>query len=410
MKLRAFIATLLWGYSMVLFSGCGVSTQKIVNYHWDLNDSIRETTSEQLLLNIVRLRYDETPFFLQLSSITTSFGVQQNLGASGQIPEDGPSVLGLNGSVSYSETPTVTWSLPDSSEYYGLLLAPLGADHLTALTQAGWDPARVLRVGIKKINSLRNLEFRRDQGIITPERYAELQEVLHLIDGLSANGLVDFSYGVKSTMGAGKIPLSKLDTRAIPDGLQYGLQFLTRDDPNIFEPLKLTKPLFLRFSKESDNDPGAQRLRELLRLDNKKYSFGIVDTGGSGIEQLRSESGKLSQVFDPETRLAEIVLNNRSMMEVLYFASTSVEVPDSDLGQGVARHATQRVDSDLMTIHSSTVEPAKSWIKIKYRNTWFYIDDNDLNSRASFTLLDALFASVVGNVPGAKPLLTLPVR
>jgi hypothetical protein len=118
----------------------------------------------------------------------------------------------------------------------------MGADQLTALTQSGWDPDRVLRVGIKKMNSLRNIEFRLNEGIITPENYADMLEALRLIDELTATGLVDFAYGVKSTTGAGKIPLEKLDTRAIPDGLPYGLQFLTRDDPNIFEPLKLTNP------------------------------------------------------------------------------------------------------------------------------------------------------------------------
>ena len=41
---------------------------------------------------------------------------------------------------------------------------------------------------------------------------------------------------------------------------------------------------------------------------------------------------------------------------------------------------------------------------------WFYIAANELKSRASFGLLNALFESVVGNVPGAKPLLTLPVK
>jgi len=34
-------------------------------------------------------------------------------------------------------------------------------------------------------------------------------------------------------MGTGKIPLEKMNTRAIPEGLQYGLQFMTRDDPNV---------------------------------------------------------------------------------------------------------------------------------------------------------------------------------
>ena len=192
-------------------------------------------------------------------------------------------------------------------------------------------------------------------------------------------------------------------------GLQYGLQFMTRDDPNMFEPLKLFKPLFLRFSKRSDDDPRAKRLRDLLNLDPKKYSFGIVDTATSGVEQLRSESGKLSQVFDEEAELGEIVLNNRSMMEVLYFASAYVQVPEAQLSSGVVRTGGV-VDPDWLTVRVSPDEPSDAWVKVNYRGNWFYIAATDLKSRASFGLLDALFESVVGDVPGAKPLLTLPVK
>jgi hypothetical protein len=147
-----------------------------------------------------------------------------------------------------------------------------------------------------------------------------------------------------------------------------------------------------------------------LNLDPTKYSFGIVDTASSGTEQLRSESGKLSQVFDPDVKLAEIVLNNRSLMEVLYFASTLVEVPASDLERGRARSETGGLDREWLKVLNSPIEPSDAWIKIRYRGYWFYIAEDDLDSRASFALVDAMFSSVVGNVPGGKPLLTLPVR
>jgi len=71
---------------------------------------------------------------------------------------------------------------------------------------------------------------------------------------------------------------------------------------------------------------------------------------------------------------------------------------------------TKHIDSDWLVIHNSPEEPANAWLTIKFRGAWFYLLDNDLNSRSSFALLDAMFASVVGNVPGAKPLLTLPVK
>lgn len=393
----------------VMCAGCALQTKIIAHRHWQLNDTIRATHIEQLLLNIVRLRYDDTPYFLQVSSISTQFSAQGSLGVSGSIPEGGPNVLGLSGGVSYAESPVVTWSLPDSRDYYSRLLAPMGADQLTALANSGWEPTLVLLAGVKKMNRLRNKEFRVERGIFTPPTYEDFLVVLQLMSELAKEGLIDFAYGVKSTTGAGKIPLDKLDTRAIPDGLQYGLQFMTRDDPNMFEPLKLFKPLFLRFSKRSDDDLRAQRLRALLNLDPNKYSFGIVDTASSGVEQLRSESGKLSQVFDDNAEMAEIVLNNRSMMEVLYFASAYVQVPEAQIASGAVRD-TGPLDHDLLTVHVSPDGPSDAWVKVKYRGNWFYIAATDLKSRASFGLLDALFESVIGNVPGAKPLLTLPVK
>lgn len=318
-------------------------------------------------------------------------------------------MLGLSGGIAYSESPVVTWSLPDSRDFYGRLLAPMGADELTALANAGWDPTRILRVGVKKINRLRNREFRIEEGVYTPSTYKQFLEALDLMSELSREGSIDFSYGVKSSMGGGRFPMDKLDITAIPEGLQHGLQFMTRDDPNVFEPLKLSKPLFLRFSKESDKDPRATRLRQLLNLAADKYSFGIVDTGNSGIEQLRSESGMLSQTLESGTAMPEIVLNNRSMMEVLSFASAFVQVPP---GKAATHRPGEDEVRDLgwLNVLVSRDEPADAWIKISYREHWYYIDADDTASRQAIGLLDALFQSVVGNVPGAKPLLTIPVK
>ena len=404
--------------SLLLFlifglAGCAFQAKIIEHRHWELSDTIRQTHNEQLLLNIVRLRYDDMPYFLQVSGITTSFSAGANIGATGTIPEKlrpvTPKVLGLSGGLSYSESPVVTWSLPDSREYFGRLLAPMGTDQITALANSGWDPTRILRVGIKKMNRLRNKDYRVEQGIITPSSYGEFMEALKLMNELYIDGLIDFAYGVKSSMGAGKIPLEKMDTRAIPQGLQYGLQFMTRDDPKVFEPLKLFKPLFLRFSKRSDDDPRARRLRKLLDLNPNKYSFGIVDTANSGVEQLRSESGKLSQVFEPGTNLDEIVVNTRSMMEVLFFASAYVQAPNEEVSSKAARDIGP-VEPLWFNVLSSQHEPPDAWLKVKFRGYWFYIPTSDLSSRASFGMLDAIFESVVGNVPGAKPLLTLPVK
>ncbi|WP_092857053.1 hypothetical protein [Albimonas pacifica] len=377
--------------------------------HWDLNEMLRETTNEQLLLNIVRLRYDETPYFLQIGSITTSFAAGGSAGAQATLPEQAPSTFGISGGVSYAETPTVTWALPDSREMLGRLHAPMGADQLTVLTQSGLDPAVVLRVGAKKINRLRNLEFHVEDGIYVPASYDAFLEMLDLLDALLRDGAVELSYGVYSTSGGGKIPLSRLDTRAMAEALPSGMQFMTRDDPNTFEPLKLSKPLFLKFASGSDGDPRTRRLRELLDLDPTRHSFAIVDTANSGTEQLLAESGRLSRVLDGGAPLREIVVNNRSVMEILRFASAYVDVSAGDLAAGVVR-ARKAPPRDWLTIRQAEAAPADAWLAVERDGAWYFIRDDDLSSRVSFTILNALFASIVGEVPGAKPLLTLPVR
>ena len=392
-------------------NACRVSPEAMERRHWELNDSIRRTSSEQLLLNLVRLRYGEMPYFLQVSTVSTTFSAQQSAEVSGSLSRAASAnsgLLGAGAGVSYAENPTVTWSLPDSREYLGRLLAPMGADQLTVLAQAGWDPRRVLLAGVKKMNRLCNRDLIVGEGVYTPASYEGFVEVLQLLNQLRREDLVDLAYGVKSSQGGGKIPLERLDSRSIPDGLPYGLQFMTRDDPNVFEPLKLTKPLFLRFSKRSDADPRAQRLRSLLGLAPDRYSFGIVDTGSSGTEQLLSESGRLSQVYDPERPMAEIVLNNRSVMEVLLFVSASVQVPPEHVARGYVAQR-QPLEGNWLEVRVSAAAPEDAWLKVEFHGWWFWVAANDLASRESFTLLEALFASVVGNVPGAKPLLTLPV-
>ena len=154
----------------ILVSGCAMQAEIIQQRHWDLNETIRETSNEQLLLNLVRLRFDETPYFLQVASITTNFSAAASVGATGTIPQgSGNNVLGLNTGITYSESPTVTWSIPDSREFLGRFYAPVGADQLTLLAQSGFDLVEVLRIGVQKMNLLRNREFHIRDGEFRPE-------------------------------------------------------------------------------------------------------------------------------------------------------------------------------------------------------------------------------------------------
>jgi hypothetical protein len=101
------------------------------------------------------------------------------------------------------------------------------------------------------------------------------------------------------------------------------------------------------------------------------------------------------------------------MMEIMRIASAAVQVPAVDTNAGVAfvdPSATSGAADDWLVVRSSKDEPENAKLRIRYLNHWFYVADNDLESREEFALLNALFAVTGGTVPGANPILTLPVN
>jgi len=47
---------------------------------------------------------------------------------------------------------------------------------------------------------------------------------------------------------------------------------------------------------------------------------------------------------------------------------------------------------------------------VKYRNSWFWIDDNDLASKHVFSLIMMLFTMVDSGPKENQPVLTIPTR
>jgi len=48
-------------------------------------------------------------------------------------------------------------------------------------------------------------------------------------------------------------------------------------------------------------------------------------------------------------------------------------------------------------------------VAVFYRRSWFYIDDSDLDSKSTFSMLGQVFALQSGDVEKMTPVLTLPI-
>src|SRR5262245_62779558 len=115
---------------------CGCIGPKAVRYtRLRYNEVVRDTNDQQLLMNIVRLRYADSPVFIDLPNITSQFemaGRGNYLGGYGNQTR-GPASLGY-GELSLRDTPTLSYHPREGREVAKALLTPLSADLLIVAT------------------------------------------------------------------------------------------------------------------------------------------------------------------------------------------------------------------------------------------------------------------------------------
>ena len=369
------------------------------------SQTMRDIQDEHLLLNLVRLRYLETPVFLQLTSITTTYEINANADVSATVNADAgnSSSAGVGGG--YRETPTFTYSLPDSQEFFGRMVAKLSTAQLAPLAMTG--VGGYLRLGLTRINGLENVSVYSGWTAEEPASYAEFNEALRIMQELERDGLIDYTYNVTTKVASS--PFDELgEYSSMPEAEHAGMQFGKNADNQWVARLVKRAP-FLRLAAAPANDPRVPRLRELLKLDPHKYSFPIVDVDFSLTEIARIKDGRPAAALDPEATFGEIVIVNRSMFEILGIASRSVEVPVEHVQAGTAV-ADEDVLGDMLTIKSSEEKPAGAAVAVQHKGVWFYIAANDLSSKMTLLRLHSLFEVTAGRVSGAEPILTIPVN
>ena len=423
---------LICGFLVVwMFQGCTVGPELYKTSFSEYNDAVRQTLDEQMLANLVRMRYYQSPIFLQVSSLNTSFSVGATVGATGTLSESGNSG-GANIGGSYSENPTISFSMPESQAYYGKLLAPLSAKQITSLVLGGFDTELVFRTAVRGVNRLKNLNVDFDDSSEESESHVRFMEMIGLITKLRSEGIVDLELGGRETFWSSPVSMdvkSDLSKVLLFLGASYALSNdveiveygvgsdgqLIRGGHGLWQTHVYEKNMALRFSPSSDDSPDAQRLKEILGLRADRYNFPIVEAELVNVEKALGVMGLSPGALDPNVVWEEIGMRGRSMMEILQVASKEVEVPKQDIDLGVVSVSTS-IDlsssegaTGWFVVKSSDSEPSNSSLKIEYRGNWFYIDDTDLQSRETFAVLTALFAVVGGTVPGAHPVLTLPV-
>ncbi len=327
----------------------------------DYNVAMGNTESEQILLNLVRLRYGDAPYFLEATALNTQFLLAPSVEAGSTFDFDGASTYSLKGKLAYEEKPTVTYSPLRGEDFVRQILSRISLETILLLDSSGWSTERVIRLCVEDINGIDNAAKASGPTPSEPPDISAFNELVTILASLEAKG------GLSIT-----------------------------ESSNQAKSTKYT----VEFSPEREFASEINKLRQVLGI-----------TGAS------KSNPKLVEIGD-QTYKNAIEVQTRSFMGVMYFLAQAVVVPKEDINQQkVATTSLENGDSfdwekvtgKLAVINSSSSKPSNAAIAVNYRGWWFYVADSDVTTKATFQLLGQLFALQSRDKKGSSPLLTLPI-
>ncbi len=354
----------LWLIAPVVLVACtSQGPQRVPADRFDYSEAIARSSREQTLMNLVRLRHLDVPIFLDVSSVLTQYGWLGTLGVTGTAglggASDTLSNVGGNAEFNYLERPTITYSPLSGVEFTRRLLEPVALQSLFAASYSGLPSDLLWMMGLQEVNGVSNVAVGPKRSILDDasgaqedrRKYEAFKDLMLLMGRLRRLDAIEFQ-------------------RDPDKGALYLV--IAKDVPPAAEP-------------------SIQELRTLLELDPSIHSFLI--TGRT--------AGR---------RPDEITMEARSLLAMMNFLARGIDLPAT---KQMANTDTTgipvplRVRTRPAAYHSTS--PTNAFVAIKYRGHWYYIEDNESDSKLAFGLLRYLFQLKAAPTEKQAPLITVPV-
>ena len=323
----------------------------------DYNVAISDSWKEEMMLNLVKLRYGDAPVFLDVASIISQYQVQGAVSLNGNwfnAPSPVYPAQMIGGVGSYADRPTVTYSPMVGHRFARSLMSPIPPAAVISLIQAGYPADLVLRLTIHSINGLEN-------------RYSG-QERIKI-------GAVDF-YELINLMRKAQVSNA------------FGMRTMNINN-------RQSSLLIIRGETTPEISAVSKQIRKLLKLN--------------------PSAGELSVVYGSvASNDREVALLTRSVLDVLIELAAYMEVPSRDVAENRVNKTMPPDEyqgqpiAPLIRIHCSSDKPADAFIKIPYRHQWFWIDDRDITSKRMLSFLMFIFTLVESDEKTQAPILTIP--
>lgn len=377
-------------------TGCATGPRELSRIRQPYNEAVQRTGSEQMLLNLVRLKYRDPPEFLAVTAIADQTVLDGGVDVGATIPEAGFLGLGVGSFLNYGKRPTFSISPLTGAEFQRGLREPISLSTLALLTQSGWGSDRVQRMVIKKINGIDNAS---SAGGPTPELKPDFEKFQHmafLLRSLQQRQLVELAPRHRKDVLASDLSFDQITNEEVMFATQQGYSLVEIDGrPGGFEFSKQVDDLALWFHPDAWNTPEAQELAFLLQVSPGARNYVIKSAS--------LEEGQLALFWNrPAEAWQELLITQRSVLEIMNYLSQAVPAPIEHINQGkvtITRDAEgnvfdwNRLTDGLFRVCVSEKRPPAgvASVAVPYEGYWFYIAGNDLTSRATFSLLQEIY-------------------
>jgi len=346
--MKRYISASMLLLIVTLLSGCmTMGPRSIHTNRADYNMAIQQTNDQELLLNLVRLKYRDSIYFLNVEKVAASLEFNREMGASATVPEKGFNSYTIGAAkMGLVEKPTIFYSPLDGVRFTRQMLSVLHPEILVLLANSGWSLERLMSLMFQEMNGLKNAPSATGPTPSYEPVYKDFRQAVKSLRSLQVRKLVDVGH--------------------ISDS---------------------GKPLLeLRFLPKAAADPETVEFKRLLGLAPENNNFKVVIGLGHG------GAGTINVV-------------PRSMIGILNYLSQGIEPPRKDVDLGRVTKTTlangevfdwQVVLGGLFRVLSSDSEPENAAVAVQTRNSWFYISDSDLDSKSTFSLVSQLMALQAG--------------
>jgi hypothetical protein len=331
---------------------------------FDFTQAMASSWKQQTLLNIVKMRYGDTPIFVDVGQIVSSYQLVSTVQAGNTIYpnlETGPSKA-LNNFFSfgaqgqYTDRPTITYVPLTGSQFVQTLMTPIPPVRLFELVEAGWRVDLLFMAAVQTVNGLSNSRGGAQLRLEDPE----FVKVVKSLRRIQASGTVGL----------------RADATKDKKGEALVMFFGTKN-----------VPLEIQEEREA--------VKRLLGLNPEKTEFSVI-------------YGAV-----PPGRDDVIALHTRSGFQILYELATFVEVPEEHERELrayphlPAPPEGQETLPPLIRIVSGETKPTDVFTKVYYNDRWYWIENRDLPSKGLFSFLLVMLTLAESGQKSPSPFVTI---